>query len=165
MSKNKIIRGKPIYVFRGSQYLEMPGKTFIKSIDYDERSNKSTVYCKRRHYVTEVICLLIALCCAVINVFYIHNVEYEIRYNSSCTYYNGYLYLNVYNDEQNPFDLSVSVLDGDVEIYEDTLSPGAVLIMVAVDDVKERYVLLFKYKTALSTRTEKVQINVIRKED
>lgn len=163
MNNNKVIRGKPEYIYRKSIYLEMPPKTVIKRVVYDKDTNISTVYCKKPSLILECVCAVIILLCVCMNQLYLHHATNSIMYNSTSYYYDGGLYLNIYNDDKNNFDLGISLYDNDVCVYSDTLSPGQYLIRIDVDEFKPRYTLEFSYRTIIREHKDSVQIMVIRK--
>lgn len=164
MRNGKVIKGKPIYIYRGTQYLEMPEKVIIRKVVYDDETNKSYVYCRRLSKLVEVLSLMVILSCVVFNRFYLHKLNYEIKYNSVCYYYNGYLYLNIHNVESNSFDIQVSIFDLAEEVYTSSLSPGAYLIRIPLDNVSDSYKITFVYDTTFKTEASDVTVRVVNKE-
>ena len=165
MKSSKVIRGKPSYYYRGMRYLEMPEKTVIKKVVYNEDENKSYVYCKKPSSFLEVFCILIVVACVLVNRLYLHHQSNEIRYNSVSYYYDGYLYLNIYNEDGNRMSVNVSVLDEDVLIYEKELNPGEYLIRIPVEEIKQSYSIEFGYDTLFGYNINMVYINVLIRGD
>lgn len=160
MKDKKIIRGKPIYLYKHSQYLEMPEKCIIKKVVYDESTNKSTVYCGKPSIALEVVLSLIIVLCVFVNVAYLHDLKYVVKYSSLATYYNGELFVNVYNDDSNTGIIDVSIQCDGVTVHECTLNPGEYLISVPVEAVNSEYSMVISYHTFTKTISEEVPITV-----
>lgn len=161
MRDNKVIRGKPIYVYKGTQYFEMPEKTVVKRVDYDAESNRSIVYCKKERFIIETLSLMVVVACVIINRVYIHHTEYTIRFNSTSYYYNEKLYLNLYNDEENPFSITVTVISDDEEIYTGDLSPGEYLISIPCSGYISKCTLIVSYETLSGAHEEIADIRIL----
>lgn len=160
MKNNKVIRGKPLYLYKNSQYLEMPEGCIVKKVEYDEATNKSVVYCGRPSKLLEIICSLVIILCILLNVLYLHSLSYTVRYSSLATYYDNQLFLNVYNDKGNSGSVDVTLRDGDIVLYECTLNPDEYLISVPLENVELHYTLDIEYHTLIKTISESVPISV-----
>lgn len=158
MKDRKLVRGKPIYLYRNSQYLEMPDKCVIKRVVYDESSNRSFVYCKKSSKVLEVLCTIIIVSCVVLNLGWLHGLSYRVHYNSLAVYYNGELFVNVLNDGSNMSDLHVSILSGEETVYDDVIKPGEYLVSVPVSTPSKSYTLVLEYRTMLGITPKSVTI-------
>lgn len=164
MRTNKVVRGKPLYIYRGSQYLEMPDKCVVKWVDYDEKTGKSLVYCRKPSKAIELICSLVMITCVLANVLFIKNMVLGVRYNSLSVYYDGALFVNVLNDEDNKATLEVQLLDGSSLIYECELEPGEYLISVPIENVSDSYILVLSYSLLGNVVTERYPITVQRRD-
>lgn len=161
MQKTKVIRGNPIYVYRGTNYIEKPSRTVIRSMMYDDSRNVTYVHCRKPGKKIEFICTLLLIACVVFNVLYLHRTEVTVRYNSIVTYYNDELYLNLVNDNTSPVEVNFMLLDDGSVVASGILSPGDTLISVPVQSIKDTYTLRFTYKIFMSNHIDDVSIHVI----
>ncbi len=161
MKSTTIIRGRPIYLYKGSQYLEMPSKCYVRKVVYDEESNTSKVYCKKYSHAAEIICGVVIISCVLLNILVLHHFAYNIRYTNLATYYNGELFINVYND--NPVPISISLTIDDTEVYEQVVRPYDYVIAVPVEDVNGKINLTFTVHRFLNSVSDEVTITAIPK--
>ena len=161
MVKTKIIKGRPIYVYRRRNYMDKPDKAIVSKMKYDEVENVTKIYCKKPKVIIEFLCTLIILLCVYLNLMYINNSEIVVHYNNIATYYNGKLYLNLYSEEDNIRQVHYSVKDDSKVIAKGVLMPGDVLISVPIKEVSDTYEITFEYYGLLKTITKKESINVI----
>jgi hypothetical protein len=161
MVKTKVIRGRPNYVYKGTNYLDQPDKTLVKKMLYNAETNVTNVYCRKPGRKWEVLCMLIIIACVTLNIMYIHNETVKVYYNSMSTYYNDLLYINLTSDDDNICDVEYSLVNGSEVIASGVLSPGDVIISVPVSEVYNVLTLDLQYETLYSTNKESVTINVI----
>lgn len=161
MVKTKIIKGRPIYVYRKRNYMDKPDNTVVSKMMYDEVENITRIYCKKPKAIIEFICALIILLCVYLNLMYINNSEIIVHYNNIATYYNGKLYLNLYSEECNIRQVHYSVKDDSKVIVEGVLMPGDVLISIPIKEVSDAYEIIFEYYGLLKVITKNESINVI----
>lgn len=165
MKATKVIKGTPIYVYRGTQYLDKPNKLIYRKMQYDEKENITYVYLKKKRYLVEVICSMIIMLCVYMTITDTTNNIIDINYNNLIVYYDSSLYVNWNNPVTNKDDVTFDLYDGDVCILSRTLCPGDTVITVPLDSCNDKYKLIIsvnKYgKTVSSTAT----ITVMNKDD
>lgn len=162
--KVKIIKGTPIYLYKGTQYLEKPDKCKIKSMDYNADENITYVKCTKNNYIYEFICIVIILMLVFYNNFIYQKPIINFQYNSVVQYYKGDLYLNLRSDDTNKYDITVKLKHDDEVISTMIISPGNTIVTVGVEDVKEHYVLELSCKYLLREVNEEVPITVVKKD-
>ena len=159
MKRVRIIQGRPIYVFKGSQYIDKPARTIVKRMKYSEEEGVTYIYCKRVSHLFEIICVCLLVGIACFNRLELHSSQMNVRYNSLVNYYNGNLYLNIKADERNPYKLEYSI-DG----HNGVLSPGQSLISMEIEKPLESYTITFKYKTLIRTVSFDVTVFVVNRD-
>lgn len=114
----KKIKGFVTYYYKGVQYFEQPRRTHISKIEYNKDDNMSTVYLRRNHVFTEVLCIMFLLLLAYF-VYTYGNFVQTVHMPKHAYCYDGKLYLNIVADSgnRNPVDYSVAGVNG-------TLNPG-----------------------------------------
>lgn len=161
MKNTTVIRGRPIYIYHGSQYLELPDKCVIRKVVYDAETNTSTVYCRSLNKFVEFACLCVIIACVFLNIMYLHELSYSINYSSLAMYYNGELFVNVYNDNDTP--ITCTLLKDDNPIYTTDIAPHDYLITVPIDDVNGNISLTFTINRFLRNISETVNITIVSK--
>lgn len=165
MTKVKIIKGTPVYLYKGTQYLEKPEKCNIKSMQYSEEDNITYVKCSKPNYIYEILCALIIIGCVLYNQFVYEKPVIDFKYNSVVQYYNNDLYLNLTNPSTNEYPLTVELMFGDELIQTMTMQPGSTIITLGIDDgVKDHYTLRVTCKYLIFKTQEEVNISVMRKD-
>lgn len=159
MKKVDVIKGKPIYVYKRSNYMEQPENTNITKMLYEDITNTTYVYCKNKKQVLTKVCSVIIILCVLLNVFYLHDYSIDVKYNSACNYYNGYLYVNFVNDSS--VSVAYQLLDNGDVIAGDTLPEHSTLIYIPMDSVSSKYTVRFTYKVLFMEHSEDVTISVI----
>lgn len=164
MTKVKIIKGTPVYLYRGTQYLEKPEKCKIKSMMYNEEENITYVKCSKPNYIYEILCALVIIGCVIFNNFIYEKPVLDFQYNSVVQYYNESLYLNLTNPESNEYPLHVEIRDGENVVNSVSMQPGTSIITIGVEDVKDKYTLRVSCKYLFTEVYEDVTISVVRKD-
>lgn len=160
--RDKVIRGKPIYVYKGSLYLEQPEGTIIKKSE-KESNGLTYCYCKKRTFVTEILCTIIILILCYVNISYIHTSKIVFKYNNITNYYDGKLYININLNKDSPVDIEYIIKDNGIEIYKGNLQVGETCIAVEVDKPSNECYLLIQYTILNKTFMESYKLNVIDK--
>lgn len=163
MKNSKIVRGHPTYIYRRSQYIEMPEGCIIKKVKYDTETNRSIVICGKPSIIVELLCSAIMLLCVSLSMYFNTANNYLVRYNSLANYYNGMLYLNLYNDNSNSSDVDISVLDGDLLVSKVTLSPGEYCISIPIDSPKGSYKLRMEADGIIGRVTDTCGVTVLER--
>lgn len=163
--KEQIIRGRPLYLYKGRQYLDMPPGCVIKRIEYEDNSNKCLVYCKKPAIIVELLCLCIIIGCVIVNILYLHHAEYNVYYNSLTIHYDDKLYLNLHNDENNLSSVTVDLVGGNEVINSFVLNPGDTLVSIPMPskDVLTEYELVITYNSILVPIARTVTVTVLKK--
>lgn len=164
MNKVKIIRGRPIYIYKRTNYMYKPDKTIVYKMLYNSDDNITYVYCKKPSILLEVICILICLCCVFVNRQYLHGLSVDIHYNNIATYYNGCLYLNLMSGETNNIIVHYELKDNSETIAEGYLNPGDLIISVPINNICDRYTLVVSYKILFYEKEETSNIIVLNRD-
>jgi hypothetical protein len=159
--KNKVIKGRPDYIYKGTHYLDLPEKTYVKKMVYDEDSYTTKCYCAKHTIIPEILIVLVIGICIYLNGFIIQKTKIDLYYNSISTYYNGELYLNLQSDESNYFTINYYLTYNSEVVYSGVLNPGDLVISVPVSNVQDTYQLKLVYKTFITKHEEVVSINVL----
>ena len=162
--KVKIIKGTPIYLYKGTQYLEKPNKCKIVSMDYNADENITYVKCTKNNYIYECVCIAIILALVFYNNFIYQKPTINFQYNSVVQYYDGDLYLNLRSDSSNKCNILVKVKYNDEIVSTMTIAPGTTIVTAGVEDAKDHYILEVSCKYLLRTVVEEVPITVVRKD-
>lgn len=163
MIKTKVIKGKPIYILKGSQYIDRPDNTNIKSMMYDEETNLTYVKLSKPNIIMEVLCSIIILFCVLSNIFFVHNSSVNIRYNNIVTYYDNKLYLNLKNEEDSLYKVSYKLVDEGVIINEGYMKPGDSVVSIDIENIKESYKIIFEFNTLTEHKIQEEKIMVLNK--
>ncbi len=161
MKKIKVMRGHPVYVYKGTNYIDKPDKVVISKMLFDEENNITYVYCSKPRKLVEIACSIIMILCVCLNVFGIHRSEVIVRYNSVSTYYNDLLYLNLVNDESSVVPIRYDLLDGEVVVCSGVIKPGDIVISTPVGNIKDTYTLRISYTMFITEHVEDVRISVV----
>lgn len=165
MKAIKVIKGTPIYIYRGTQYLDKPDKLIYHKMKYDEDENITYVYLKKKRYLTEVICSLIIALCVYVTVTDNTDSTVDVNYNNLIVYYNGSLYVNWHNPEVNRDEVLFDLYDGNTCILSRTLYPGDTVVTVPLDDCADKYRLVISTVKYGKTITSEASITVMNKDD
>lgn len=163
--KTKIIRGRPVYIYKGSQWLEQPEKTIIKSMVYNQDENVTYVKVGKPSILVELISVLIILGCITINIVTNWGSDLlKVRFSSVPVYYNDNLYINLYV-ENSTHDVTYVIKSEDKIIHRDTLSKGDLVVTLPLDNYEEKLVLVLETKNILgSTVSDEYKLTVVNKE-
>lgn len=165
MKKKEEIKGRLMYVYKGSLYLEMPKGVITGKYEYDEEENITYVNCKKESYLYETICAIIMIACVICNLFVIKDNVVKVRYNSVINYYNGQLYVNITNDESNKKELYYELYnESNILIDSGSLSPGDCKISIPVESPDVNYRIDFYYESFLGKKKESAKITVINRD-
>lgn len=165
MKKDTVIRGRPCYVYRGRDYLCIPDGCIIRKVVYNAEDNTSTVYCGKPPVKIEVLSVIIMIVCILLNRLYFHEVNFSFKYNSIVNYYNGYLYLNLLNEEVSSNEVDVVLTDSNSDvILSVTLQPGESLIRIPLDSVQPTYHMSITYNTWFKELEDCVTVTVIMRD-
>ena len=159
--KTKVIRGTAIYMYRGSQYVEVPDNMYINKMVYIESENVTYCYMKKKSILLEILCSIVVICCIVTNILVIKDNTETIYYSSVATYYNGNLYLNLKSKEGNMKTFNYSIVYDDVVVTQGVVLPGSSIITVAISEPKDYYDLVIEYKNGFLPvkRVMKLQVD------
>lgn len=167
MNKTKVIKGAAIYLYHGKQYLSIedaPKELLIKSMLYDEDAGITYVKLKHKSYLYEIIILTIISICVYISI--IHNrFDVTVYASSLVTYYNGNLYLNWQNPEENTEAVTMQLYDGNTEILSMTLQPGESYIMHDIDYPSDRYTVYASIDNLFRTVSDSMDVVVLNKDE
>ena len=164
MTRVKIIKGTPIYLYKGTQYLEKPEKCNTKRMLYDENENITYIKCVKQNYVYELLCCIIILGCVIFNNFIYEKPVIDFKYNSIVQYYDDKLFLNLTNPDTNEIPITVELVDNNDVVNKFTLNPGFSIVSVSIDNPKDNYVLRLSCKYMFFNITDEVNISVVRKD-
>ena len=165
MKRTNVIRGKPIYKYRKSQYVYQPDNTSIRKMKFDEENNTTYVYCFKPTVLPELFLISIMILLVIVNVFWLHNQNIKIYYNEYTTYFNGTLYLNLTSDKSNNYEVNYSLLDSSGnDIAGGILYPGDSIITININNPEEEYIVRLKYRTLLTEREIPLKIIVDNKD-
>lgn len=163
--KTKIIKGRPVYLYRGSQWLEQPEKTIIKSMRYSKEENVTYVKVGHPTIITEVLCILIIAGCIAVNIFTDWGTNLLlVRFNSAPVYYNNNVYINLYNEKST--DTVKYILKTDDSILaEGTLNVGEYKIAIPCEEYVEKCTLVLETKNVFKQTVEdEYKLTVVNKE-
>lgn len=146
----KIIKGTPIYVYRGKQLLEKDPKLIYRKMLYDESKNITYVYLGHKQYKIEFLAMLIIILCVFINVIALPKFSIKCNYNSIVDYYDGKLFLN-WNNPNDNISLQFTLYDGDEVIYEELIPPHSSRTYIQLNTIADKYeceisTQIYKYK-------------------
>lgn len=165
MKTTNVIRGKPIYMYRGKQYVYPPDKTFIKKLKYDEESGTTYVYMFKPTLIPEFLLVWIMISLVMVNILMIHVDSEKIYYNDYTVYYNGLLYLNLTSDSENNYEMDYSLLDSSSNVIAGgRIKPGESVITIPVSNPQDSYTILLRYHTLLSDKKKQFDIAVVNKD-
>lgn len=165
MKATKVIRGTPIYIYHGTQYLDKPDNLVYAKMKYDEVENITYVYLKRKKYIVELLCTIIISICVYLTLTGRTEQIIDANYNNLIVYYNDNLYVNWSNPIYNKYEVSFKLYDGSTHVLSRTLQPGETLTTTRLDECVDRYSLVISaivYGKDVSTT---VTVNVMNKED
>lgn len=157
MKKVNVIKGKPIYVLKGSQYVDKPDKTRVVKMLYSEDEGITYIHLKKIRHLYEIVCFAILILIVVYNRVVTHNANVVVRYNSLVNYYDGYLYLNLHAEEDNYTSVFVKIDN----VIDDIMYPGDSIIRVPVDNPMDFYTIHFSYDTLLRQINFDVNVSVV----
>lgn len=165
MEKTRIIKGKPIYIHKCSQYVYQPDKTIIRVMKYDSDKKVTFIYCVRPTLIPELIMTCILILFALFNILV--NMKTEVvHYNEEAVYYNGLLYLNMKSEDTNYYEIGYGLLDSSGNnITGGTLKPGDLVTIVPISNTENYYTMEFKYNTLLGEKRKVVKITVLNKDE
>lgn len=164
--KTKIIRGRPVYIYKRSQWLEQPEKTIIKSMNYKPEENITYVKVGKPSIIIELISFIIIFTCIAINIMTGWGTNLlKVRFSSVPVYYNDNLYINIYV-EKSMHDVTYTIKsDEDDVIITDTISEGDSVITVPLDKYKEKLTLILETDNILGGKvTDEYKLTIIDKE-
>lgn len=159
MENVKVVKGRPVYVLKGSQYLEKPDKTRVAKMMYSEDEGVTYIYLKKLSSWYEVVCILIMVALVLFNRMYVHKLHVSVKYNSLVNYYNGKLYLNITADESNSYDIKYTIGE-----FSGMLKPGESLLTLDVDNPDSNYEIMFSYDTLLNSNSFSVNVSVVNRD-
>lgn len=159
MEKVKLIRGRPIYLYKGSQYIEKPEKTIVRKMRYSKDDGITYIYLKRVSHLYEILSILILIGLVLYNQTITHGLQMAVRYNSLVNYYHGMLQVNIHAEVTNPIEIRYTI-----DEYSGVLQPGESLISLYIDNPKNRYTVIFSYDTLLGERSFDVEFTVINRD-
>lgn len=167
MKTTNIVKGVPIYVYHGRQYMDKPDKLICGKMKYDESANITYIKMHRATYFIEIVAMLIIAGCVYYS--FVNNVSEEqtARYNSIVTYYDKYLYLNWNNPEENYTSITYNLYDGKSLVISRTLAPGESLITYEYEPIEDNLTLVVstkRFKKNVSVETSVRVINRNRSE-
>lgn len=156
--RTESIKGAPIYLFQGTQYVVKPEGTIIKSMKYDEDENITYVKCKKPSILGDLLCLIVIIMCMLVNWYCLTQYQLSVDYNSICTYFDGRLYVNLANNSTTSITYELVGTDGIVQ--HDVLKPGEKVYIVGVENVESEYELVFRSMMLFIVYEESVTIHV-----
>lgn len=164
MEKTKVIKGTPIYVYKGTLYAEpIKGLKYGKML-YNDKDNCTLVHMKRYSILLDVLCLTIILLCVLLNTLYIHKYSIDCNYNSVVNYYDNHLYLNWNNPVTNKNKLKYELLYDDDVIYDCILNPGESIIRIPYNNPYDTYTCRISTKALGLNKEQVVDIKIINRE-
>lgn len=165
MKTTRVVKGKPLYLYRRRQYIYQPEKTYTSIMRYDEESNTTYIYCYKTTIIPEVVLVSILVSLVFINLFILHGEKVSIYYNNYTTYYNGTLYINLTSDAKNNYEVNYDLIDSGGNIVAGgNLSPGDSVITIPVYEPDTEYIIRLHYKTLLTERESSLKIYVDNKD-
>lgn len=162
--KTNVIKGRAVYYYRGSQYIDIPDNMYIKKMIYKEEDNATYCYLKKRGFLVELLCTAIMIGCVMFNNVIYDNATQVLHYNSIVTYYDGKLYVNLKSEEGNIHSLDYKISTGETVIREGTLLPNNSLIYVEVENPSDYYELVITYKSGFLPITKSYKLTVDNKD-
>lgn len=108
--RNKII-GQPVYMYKGSRWLEMPKDSYVYKRVYNKENDTMTYYCKTKTVWFEALCILGVILCSIYIYYMLGGKEVlNIKCNKYPIYYDNHLYLNMISEVEN-YNVSYVVYD------------------------------------------------------
>lgn len=165
MKTTKVIKGVPIYCFHGKQCLEKPNKLVCGKMVYNDEENITYVHMHRKRYIIETLSVLIILLCILFTHKYKLHDEIQVKYNSIVNLYNGILYLNWLNPEDNHIDITYSLYDNESLILSRTLEPGEYLLTTEYTPNSDTLQLTISVKRLGKVVEDNVSLRVINRNE
>ena len=105
----KVIKGTPMYNFKGDTYFERPKGTRCVKMKYDPAENVTFITLKKNHYFLEVLAIIVAILTAV-SVFVVKPKLFnEVQYSTPIEWYNGNLNVNLIMSEDNKLPVEYDI--------------------------------------------------------
>lgn len=162
MIRTDIIKGKPIYIYKGKTYLYKPEKTKIVKMLYDDTNSITQVYVKKVRVWYEVICCILLVLCAITSQYF-KNDSVVVDCNPYAIYYNGSLYLNLYNESNTTVQCTLT--QKGEEIWVDEVEPGGEVILIPMSLSHDKLELTVSYTFLGKTFQESSIITVDNKDE
>lgn len=162
--KTKIIRGKPIYLYKGSQYIDQPPKTFLGKMYYNENENTTYIKCIKKSKTFESLCLLCILACTCVTAISPSGEKEMLYYTQIVDYYDGKYYLNIENFKYSKYPVICILLYKDTEISRRQLNPGDKWITAEAAYYDRDIKLFIEYEYPIIKRYDILNLSIVNRE-
>lgn len=156
-----VIKGKPIYLYRRSQYLEQPDNTFLGKMYYDEDSNITYVKCIKKSIRFEIFCAVIISVCVAISVVAPTGGKEMIQYSRIVEYYDGGYYMNISNSIGSAYPVLCILMHGNEEVARVILNPGEDWIKADAEYIGRDMKLFIEYQYPILKRFDLLNISIL----
>lgn len=159
-----IIQGKPIYIYKGKQYIDKPEKTVIRKMYWNKDVNVTFVKCVKKSKKFEAMCVLVILTCTALSLFTPTSGREFLYYSRVVDYYDGNYYMNVENSEASLYGITCVVLSGDEEISRSYLMPGEKWVTAKGKYFGRDIKLYLEYDYPILKRYDVLNVSVVNRD-
>lgn len=156
MNKTKVVKGTPLYKYKGGYVMNPPKGTYIKVMYYDSTRNVTEIILKKHTLVTEIVCCLVIIMLVVVRFLDLKSIG-TIYYDNTPLYNNGILYINVESDAYNFYNMKVGLYTYNNKLIDEReLKPGNYWLEVKVPEPDLEFILKAETVNSIGTKKEKV---------